>query len=153
MYELCDLCELSWSMAPPAIRLGGSMTRLAHAQGRAIVHARTTWLAGESRYKYYIMAERRPFGLRYSEREGGVSRYKRLYRDRRGRPGVAIQCATRLRYDTQRPATRRVAGACVAIQTLYLAEGPATRQRARTTRPATRLVRTATRLGSTTIRC
>ena len=68
MYELCDLCELSWSMAPPAIRLGGAMTRLAHAQGRAAVRARTTWLAGESRYKYCIVAERRPFGLRYSER-------------------------------------------------------------------------------------
>ena len=56
-----------------------------------------------------------------------------LYRGGGGRPCVAIQHATRLRYDAQHPATRRrrattrtaahatrrAAGACVAIQILY----------------------------------
>ena len=69
------------------------------------------WLVGESRYKHCIMA--------------------------RGRPCVVTQCATRLRYGAQRPATRRrgavtrsvaratrrAAGARVAIQFCIVTEG------------------------------
>ena len=71
---------------------------------------------------------------------GGVSRYKWVYRDRRGRPGVTTQSARGCDMAQQCPATRRrgvatrrrgaatcmaaratqrAPGACVAIQGLY----------------------------------
>ena len=75
---------------------------------------------------------------------GGVSLYKLVYRDRTGRPGVATQHAkgydtaqgvvtrttARARHGSER-ATRRAAGACLAIQTLYCDRGACNTARGR----------------------